>query len=88
MLKFFLDTVTSKQCAISPKDMLLAMLMHKKFEITVSASREAVGKTTPSKHETSYGIQYRNLCIVGLDPKDSTEHTFAEEADERLCDHY
>ena len=62
------------------------MLMHKKFEIPVLTTREAVGKTTPSKHETSYGIQYRNLCIV--DPKYNTEHTFAEEADERLRDHY
>ena len=49
---------------------------------------EAVGKTTPSKHETSWGIQYGNLCIVGLDLKYNTEHTFAEEADERLRDHY
>ena len=64
------------------------MLMHKKFEIPVLTTREAVGKTTLSKHETSYGIQYRNLCIVGPDPKYNTEHTFAEEADERLRDHY
>ena len=41
-----------------------------------------------SKHETNYGIQCRNLCIVGPDPKYSTEDTFAEEADERLRDHY
>ena len=68
ILRVFLDTVTPKQGAISPKDTLLAMLMHKKFEIPVLTTREAVGKTTPSKHETSYGIQYRNLCIVGPDP--------------------
>ena len=64
------------------------MLMHKKFEIPVLTTREAVGKTTPSKHETSYGIQYRNLCIFGHDSKYNTQHTFAEEADERLRDHY
>ena len=64
------------------------MLMHNKFEILVLTTREAVGKTTPSKHETSYGIQYRNLCIVRPGPKYNTEHTFAEEADQRLRDHY
>ena len=88
MLRVFLDTFTPKQYAISPKDTLLGMLMHKKFEIPVLTTKEAVGKTTPSKHETSYGIQYRNLCIVGPDPKYNTEHTFAEEADERVRDHY
>ena len=93
MLRVSLDTVTPKQYAISPKDTLLAMVMHKKYEIMVLTTKEAVGKTTPSKttpskHETSYGIQYRNLCIVGPDPKYNTEHTFAEEADERLRDHY
>ena len=88
MLMVFLDTVTPKPYAISPKDTLFAMLMHKKFEIPALTTREALGKTTPSKHETSYGIQYRNLCIVGPDPKYNTEHTFAEEADERLRDHY
>ena len=88
MLRGFLDTVTPKQYAISPQDTLLAMLMHKKFAIPLLTTREAVGKTTPSKHETSYGIQYRNLCIVGPDPKYNTEHTFAEEVDERLRDHY
>ena len=56
MLRVFLDTVTAKQYAISPKDTLLAMLMHEKFEIPVLTTREAVGKTTPSKHETNYGI--------------------------------
>ena len=88
MLTVFLDTVTPKQYAISPKDTLLAMLMHKKFEIPVLTTKEAVGKTTPSKHETSYGIQYGNLCIVGPDSKYNTEHMFAEEASERLSDHY
>ena len=87
MLIVFLDAVTPKQYAISPKDTLLAMLMHKTFAILVLTTKEAVGKTTPSKHETSYGIQYRNLCIVGLDPKYNIERTFAEEADERLRDH-
>ena len=68
MLRVFLDTVTPQQYAISPKETLLAMLMHKKFEIPVLTTREAVGKTTPSKHETSYGTQYRNVCIVGPAP--------------------
>ena len=88
MLKVVLDMVTPKQYAISPKDTLLAMLMHKKFEIPVLTTREAVGKTTPSKHETSYSVQYWNLCIVGPDAKYNTEHTFAEEADEWLRGHY
>ena len=88
MLRLFLDTVTPRQYAIPPNDTLLAMPMHKQFEIPVLTTSEVVGKTTPSKHETSYGIQYRNLCIVGPDPKYDTEHTFAEEADERLRDHY
>ena len=83
---FFLDTVTPKPYAIAPKDPLLAMLMHKQFEIPVLTTGEAVSKTTPSKQETSYGIRYRNLCIFGLDSKYNREHTFAEEADERL--HY
>ena len=76
MLRVFLDTVTPKQYAISPKDTLLAMLMHKTLEIPVLTTTEAVGKTTPSKHETSYGIRYGNLCIVGPGPKYNTEHTF------------
>ena len=87
-LRVFRDAVTPKQYAISPKDTLLAMLMHKKFEVPVLTTREAVGKTTPSKHETSYGIQYRNRCIVGPDPNYNTEHMFAEEADGCLRDHY
>ena len=87
MLRVFLDTVKPKQYAISAKDTLLAMPMHKKFEIPVLTTGEAVGKTTPSKHETSYGIWYRNLCIVGPDPKYKTPHAFAEEADEHLRDH-
>ena len=62
------------------------MLMHKKFDIPFLTTKEAVGKTTPSKQETIYGIQYRNLCIVGPGPKYNTEHTFDEEADERLRD--
>ena len=73
---------------MSPKDTILAMLMHKKFEIPVLTTREAVGKTTPLKHETSYAVQYRNLCIVGPHAKYNTEHMFAEEADARLRGHY
>ena len=64
------------------------MLMHKHFSIPVLTTREAVGKTSPSKHETSYGVQYRNLCIVGPDPKYNTDRTFAEESEERLRVHY
>ena len=62
--------------------------MHKGFEIPVLTTREAVGKTTPSKHETSYNIRYNNVCIVGPEPKYNTEHRFAEHADERLRDRY
>ena len=64
------------------------MLMHKHFSIPVLTTREAVGKTSPSKHETSYGVQYRNLCIVGPDPKYNMDRPFAEESDERLRVHY
>ena len=64
------------------------MLMHKKFEISVLTTKEAVGKTPPSKHEISYSIEYKDLCLVGPDPKYNTEHTFAVEADARLRDHY
>ena len=70
------------------RDTLLAMLMHRKFNVSVLTTREVVGKKTPSKHETSYGVQYRNLCIVGPDAKYNTEHTFAEGADEQLRGHY
>ena len=64
------------------------MLMHKHFSIPVLTTREAVGKTSPSKHETSYGVQYKNLCIVGADPNYNTDRTFAQESDERLLEHY
>ena len=64
------------------------MLMHKHFSIPVLTTREAVGKTSPSKHETSYGVQYKNLCIVGPDPKYNTDRTCAEESEERLRVHY
>ena len=88
MLRVFLDRVALDAYHIQPKDTLLAMLMHKHFSIPVLTTREAVGKTSPSKHETSYGVQYRNLCIVGPDPKYNTDRTFAEESEERLRVHY
>ena len=88
MLRVFLDRVVPDAYRIQPKDTLLAMLMHKHFSIPVLTTREAVGKTSPSKHETSYGVQYRNLCIVGPDPKYNTDRTFAEESEERLRAHY
>ena len=88
MLRVFLDRVVPDAYRIQPKDTLLAMLMHKHFSIHVSTTREAVGKTSPSKHETSYAVQYRNLCIVGPDPKYNTDRTFAEESEERLRVHY
>ena len=65
----------------------MAMLMHKHFS-NVLTTWESVGKTSPSKHETSYGVQYRNLRIVGPDPKYSMDRTFTEEFDERLRVHY
>ena len=40
MLRLLLDMVTPKQYAISPKDTLLAMLMHKKFETPVLTTRD------------------------------------------------
>ena len=83
MIRVFLDRVVPDAYRIQPKDTLLAMLMHKHFSIPVLTTREAVGKTSPSKHETSYGVQYRNLCIVGPDPKYNTDRTFAEESEER-----
>ena len=88
MLRVFLHTVIPKQRVISPKDTLMAMLMHTKFEKPVFTTKEAVGKTTPSKNETNYGIQCRNLCMFGPDSKYNTQGTFAEEADERPRDHY
>ena len=51
-------------------------------------TREVVGKTTPSKHETSYGVQYRNLCLTGPDVKYDTHRTFADDSDERLRSHF
>ena len=74
--------------ASSQRIPLFAMLMQKHFSIPVLTTREAVGKTSPSKHETTYGVQYINLCIVGPDPKYNTDRTFAEESDERLRVHY
>ena len=88
MLRVFLDRVVPDAYRIHPKDTLTAMLMHKHFSIPVLTIREALGKTSPSKHETSYGVQYRNLCIVGPDPKYNTDRTFAKEFDERVCVHY
>ena len=88
MLRVFLDRVVPDAYRIQPKDTLLAVLMHKHFSIPVLTTREAMGKTSPSKHETSYGVQYRNLCIVGPDPKYNTDRTFAEESEERLRVHY
>ena len=64
------------------------MLMHKHFSTPVLTTREAVGKTSPSKHESSYGVQYGNFCIVNADPKYNTDRTLAAEPDERLRVHY
>ena len=60
--------VTPKQYAISPKDTLLAMFMNKKFEILVLTTREAVGKTTPSKQKTISAVRYRNFFGGSLTP--------------------
>ena len=88
MLRVVLDRVIPDAYRIQPKDTLLAMLMHKHFSVPVLTTREAVGNISPSKHETSYGVHYRNLCIVGPDLKYNTDRTFAEESDERLRVHY
>ena len=66
---------------IQAKDTPLATLMHKKFAqppnntIPELTTREAVGKTTPSKQLTSYVVQYKNLCITSLDLKYDTNRT-------------
>ena len=63
MLRVFLDKVVPTTYTIHANDTPLATLMHKKCAqppkntIRVLSTREAVGKTTPSKHETSYGVQ-------------------------------
>ena len=88
MLRVFLNRVVSDAYRIQTKDALLAMLMHKHFSTLALRTREAVGKTSPRKNETSYGMQCRNLCIVGPNPKYNTDRTFAEESDERLRVHY
>ena len=72
MLRVFLDRVVPDAYRIQPKDTLLVMLVHNHFSIHVLTTREAMGKTSRSKHETSYGVQYRNLCIIGRDPKYNT----------------
>ena len=79
MLRVFLDRVVPDAYRIQPRDILLAVVMHKYFSIPVLTTRE---------HETSYSIHYRNLCIVGPDPKYNTDRTFAEESEERLRVHY
>ena len=56
MLRVFLDSVVLDAYRIQPKDTLPAMLMHKLFSNPVLTTREAVGKTSPSEHETSYGV--------------------------------
>ena len=58
------------------------MLMHKRCHIPLLTTREAVSKATPWKHETSYGVQYTNLCNLGPDAKYNTQHMLAEEADD------
>ena len=50
-------------------------------------TREAVGKTTLSKHETLYGVQYMNLCITGPEVKYDSNRTFADDSDEQLRSH-
>ena len=64
LLRVFLDRVVPDAYRIQPKDTLLAVLMHKHFSIPVLTAREAVGKTSPSKHETSYGVQF--ACLGGF----------------------
>ena len=94
MLRVFPAKVVPKTYTIHAKDTLWATLMHKKFAppakntSPVLTTGEAVGKTTPSKHETSYGVQYRNLCITGPDVKYHTDRTFANDSDERPRSHF
>ena len=85
MLRVFRDKLVPKPYTIHAKDTLLATLMQKKYAqppentIRVFTTHEAVGKTTPSKHETSYGVQYRHLCITGPDVNHDTTRTFADD---------
>ena len=51
-------------------------------------TRDAVGKTTPSKHETSYGVQYGNLCITGTHVNYDDHRTFTDDSDERVRSHF
>ena len=73
---------------------LLATLMHKNFAqppkntIPMLTTLEALGKTTPNKHETSYGVHCRNLSITGLDLKYDIDRTFADDLHERLRSHF
>ena len=59
MLRVDLDKVVPNTYTIHAKDTLFATLMHKKFAQhpqntnPVLTTREVVGKTTPSEHETS-----------------------------------
>ena len=68
--------------------------MHNKFAqppkntILVLTTRKAIGKTTPSKHETSYGVQYRSLCITDPDVTYDAACTFDDDSDERLRSHF
>ena len=93
-LRVILDKAIPKTYTIHAKDTLLATLMHKKFAqppkntILMLTTREVVGKITPSEHETSYGVQYRNLCITSPDVKYDTDRTFADDSDERLRSHF
>ena len=90
----FVDKVVPKTHTIHAKDTLLATLLHKKFAqppkstIPALTTREAVGKTTPSTHKTSYGVQYRLSCITGPDLEYDTDRTFSDESNERLRSHF
>ena len=94
MLRVILDKAVPETHTIHAKDTLLATFMHKKFAqppkntIPVLTTREAVGKTTLRKHETSYGVRYKNLCITGPDVKYDNDRMFADDSDERLRSHF
>ena len=93
MLRAFLGKVVPKIYTINAKDTLLATSMHKKFAqppkntSLVLTTREVVGKTTPSMHETLYGVQYKKICINGLNLKYDIDRTRSLMTPMNICDH-
>ena len=94
MLRVFPYKVVPKTYTIHANDTLLATLVHKKFvqppnnTIPVLTTHDDVGKTTSSKHETSYRVPYRNLCNSSPDVKYITDRMFIDDTNEGLRSHF